>query len=335
MTVLSEFIELEMETAVPGLTFRHYRGEEDIPGMVAVMNQSNPADGIEWTTTVEETKISYQHLNNCDPLQDLIIAEVHGEMVGYGRCWWNLELDGNHIYTHFAKLKPAWRDEGIRRAIVQFNENRLRTIAAAHPQEGEKWLHCWASETEIHWENLLQSEGYQPIRYFMDMVRPTLENIPRLPLPDGIQVRRGTREQWRQVWEAMAEAFRDHWGETEWTEDDFQSWGKHSTFNPALWQIAWADDEVVGGVCNYIDPKQNEAYGRKRGYTEDIFVRRPWRRQGVAKALIARSFQVLKDEGMTEAALSVDAENPNGAVKLYTDLGFRSVKQGATYRKPF
>ena len=334
MTVLSDLIEIEMETAVPGLIFRHYRGEEDMPGMVDVINQSNPVDGVEWIATVAETITDYHHLTNCDITQDLIIAEVHGEMVGYGRCWWNQQLDGDRLYEHFAKVKPAWRDEGIRRAIVQFNESRLRAIAASHPAECGKWLSCWASESETHWDNLLQIEGYQPIRYFMDMVRPTLENIPNLPLPDGIQVRRGSREQWRQVWEAMAEAFRDHWGETEWSEDDFQSWGKQPSFNPDLWQIAWAGDDVVGGVCSFIDQKQNEAYGRLRGYTEDIFVIRPWRRQGLAKALIARSFQVLKDAGMTEAALGVDAENPTGAVKLYTDLGFQSVKQSAVYRKP-
>jgi ribosomal protein S18 acetylase RimI-like enzyme len=54
----------------------------------------------------------------------------------------------------------------------------------------------------------------------------------------------------------------------------------------------------------------------------------------VAKALIARSFQVLKEQGMTEAALGVDAENPNGALQLYKSMGFQVVKQQTTYRKP-
>lgn len=87
-------------------------------------------------------------------------------------------------------------------------------------------------------------------------------------------------------------------------------------------------------VQNFINEEENKEYGRKRGYTEGISVRRPWRRQGLAKALIARSFRVLKDLGMTEAALGVDADNPNGALQLYRSMGFQVVKRHTTYRKP-
>ncbi|MEZ4592255.1 MAG: GNAT family N-acetyltransferase [Chloroflexota bacterium] len=302
--------------------------------MANIINQSSSADGLESVTTVEEIHNDYQHLTNCDPTQDMIVAEVYGEMVGYGRCTWEQELDGDRIYFHFARLLPAWRNEGIRRAILKFNESRLCAIAATHPNNGKQWLGGWAAETETHWQNLLLRHGYKPVRYFMEMVRPTLDDIPDLPLPAGIEVRRGTLEAWRQIWEAMREAFRDHWGHTEWPEEEFDSWSKEPNFDPSLWQIAWDGAEVAGGVLNYINQIENETYGRKRGYTEDIFVSRPWRRRGLAKALIARSFQVLKGEGMEEAALNVDAENVTGAVRLYTGLGFETVRQSAAYRKP-
>ena len=63
-------------------------------------------------------------------------------------------------------------------------------------------------------------------------------------------------------------------------------------------------------------------------------MRRPWRRRGLARALIARSFRVVKEQGMTEAALGVDALNPNGALQLYRSMGFEVVKRHTTYRKP-
>ncbi len=88
-------------------------------------------------------------------------------------------------------------------------------------------------------------------------------------------------------------------------------------------------------VLNFVNHEENEEYKRQRGYTEGICVRRPWRRQGLAKALIARSFRVLKDLGLVEAALGVDTENPNGALQLYQGMGFRPVKRHTTYRKPF
>jgi mycothiol synthase len=86
-------------------------------------------------------------------------------------------------------------------------------------------------------------------------------------------------------------------------------------------------------VLNFIDKDQNEMYGRKRGYTENICVRRAWRKQGVAKALIAMSLKVLKERGMTEAGLGVDAENTSGALSLYKYMGYQEVKRMTIYRK--
>ena len=87
-------------------------------------------------------------------------------------------------------------------------------------------------------------------------------------------------------------------------------------------------------VLSYIDKDQNEIYRRKRGYTENICVRRPWRRQGLAKALIAASLTALKERGMSEAGLGVDAENTSGALHLYESMGYRVVKTSTIYRKP-
>jgi mycothiol synthase len=86
-------------------------------------------------------------------------------------------------------------------------------------------------------------------------------------------------------------------------------------------------------VQNFLHEKENEKYNRKRGYTEGIFVRRPWRRQGMAKALISRSMRMFRELGMTETAHGVAADNPSGALQLYTDLGYRVHKEFITFRR--
>lgn len=320
--------------AVSGLHFRGFQGESDYPHMVAIINGSQEADQSEMLASVEEVATDYAHLTNCDPTTDMIFAEVNGDVVGYGRCWWNDQVDGSIAYGFFAHLLPEWRETGIRLAMVHFLKKRLRQIAADHPAEKEKTFVNWGMQAETNWTNLLLAEGHKIVRYGLDMVRPNLDNIPDCPVPAGIEVRRGTLAEWRQIWEGAREAFRDHWGMQEWTETNFAAWSEYPTFNPDLWQIAWAGDEVVGGVLNFIDKKENETFERLRGYTETIFVRRPWRGQGVAKALIARSFQVLKEAGMTEAALGVDAENLSGALHLYRKMGFAEVKRHMTFHKP-
>jgi ribosomal protein S18 acetylase RimI-like enzyme len=151
----------------------------------------------------------------------------------------------------------------------------------------------------------------------------------------GIEVRQVRPEDYRAIWEADAEAFRDHWGYQTPTEDDYKAWLEWRNFSPDLWQVAWDGDEVVGMVQNYLDEMENEEYERQRGYTENISVRRPWRRMGIARALLTRSIRLFQEMGMQETCLGVDTENPNGALNLYESVGYREVKRYTGYRKQF
>ena len=321
---------------IASLDFRGFHGEEDYPAMSAVIEGSRAADGLEWSQSVEDVARTYRHLVNCDPDRDLLFAEIEGEVVGYSRVWWQQEAKGTRLYQHFVHLLPQWRGTGIRRAMLRQNECRLSQIAAGHPEDGPRLLQAWASDTEDHWRNLLQQQGYRPVRHGFSMVRPDLEEIPDLSLPEDLMVRPVPPERVGSIWNAAKEAFRDHWGysEDEWSDEHWREFQESPTYDPDLWQVAWAGDEVAGMVLNFVNEEENEEYGRKRGYTETICVRRPWRRQGVAKALIASSLHLLKAQGMAEAALGVDAENPNGALQLYRSMGFRVVKEFTTYRKP-
>jgi ribosomal protein S18 acetylase RimI-like enzyme len=165
------------------------------------------------------------------------------------------------------------------------------------------------------------------------MVRPDLENIPVLPMSTGVEVRSVESEHMRLVWEASNEAFRDHWGYIPDPWEAFEQMMDDPDFDPSLWRVAWQGDQVAGMVLSFINKDENEMYGRKRGYTENICVRRPWRQQGLAKALIAQSLVALKERGMTEAGLGVDAENISGALHLYEFMGYGVVKRSAMYRK--
>jgi ribosomal protein S18 acetylase RimI-like enzyme len=321
------------------LTFRGFRGEEDYRAMVAVLEGSKGADGLERVDDVNDVARTYRHLVNSDPCQDMLFVELRGRVIGYGRVWWEQETAGQRLYGHFAHLLPAWRGLAIRRAMLRYNERRLREIADSLSPDGclEKGpgsFDVWAAETEAHWTSLLASEGYSAVRHHLDMVRPDLEDIPDLALPDGLEIRPVRGEHLLLVRDAAQEAFQDHWGETESQGARFEEWQASPTFSPELWQVAWDGDQVAGMVLSYVDRAENQEYRRQRGYTENVCVRARWRRRGLARALLARSLRLLGELGMQEAALGVDAENPNGARRLYEGMGFRAVKRHMTYRKP-
>ena len=121
------------------------------------------------------------------------------------------------------------------------------------------------------------------------------------------------------------------------TLEDIQRSYSHLTNCDPYQDMLFAEadaDQVAGMVLNFIDARENEEYGRKRGYTQSISVRRPWRRRGLARSLIAQSFHLLRDLGMEEAALGVDTQNLSEAFRLYEGLGFKKVKRWTDYRKP-
>lgn len=329
-------LEVEEAPAIPSLVFRRFRGAADYPSMAAVVLASAEADKLERADTVEDFARAYAHLTNSDPFRDMIFAEIDGQVAGYARGWWQEEMDGPYIYSTTGFVVPEWRRHGIGRAMLRWVETRLREVAADHPAARPKFYQAFANMTAEGLVALLASAGYAPVRYSHDMVRPSLDDIPDFPLPDGFEMRPVLPEHYRAIWDAEVEAFRDHWGYVIPPEEHYQVWLTHPVFfQPDLWQIAWdvATNEVAGQVKTFIDQAENEKYHRRRGYTESISVRRPYRRRGLARALIVESLRVLRDRGMTESALGVDSQNLSGATRVYEDCGFRTVKQSAIYRK--
>lgn len=319
---------------IAGLSFRRFQGETDFAPMLEVLNGSREADQTEYVFTLDEMKNLFANLKNCDPYQDMFFAEIDGQVIAYTRIYWGEESTGDFIYQIYGIVSPVWRRQGIGAAMLKQNEMRAQEIAAEHPADAPKFLQTWVDETEREHNRLLQSKGYQTTRYFFEMTRPIDAPLPDTPMPEGLEVRPAVEDHYRPIAEAADEAFRDHWGHHPMTEKDYQRWLNSPRFDPDLWKIAWDGDQVAGMVLNYFKEEENREFDRKRGYTEDISVRRPYRNRGLAKALIAQSIRMFRDMGMQETALGVDVDNPSGALKLYEDLGYRTTKRTDVYRKP-
>lgn len=332
-----DFITLLDAPAIPNLRFRHYRGEDDLPKMLKALESSYDTDNVEQATTLDDMKNSYAHLSNCDPYKDLIIAEADGDVIGYSRGEWQVDVNsGDYLYYFGGFLTPLWRRKGIGTVMLDWIESRLREVASSHPNDSNHFFRVFLSESQTSRAALLVKAGYHPVRYFHEMVRPTLDDIPTFALPDGLELRPIRPEHYRLIWDAAEEAFTDHWGFSKGTEEDYQWWLSDKTFfQPHLWQVAWdiEKDQVAGQVRTFINHAENEKFKRKRGYTEFISVRRPWRKRGLARAMIARSLQALKEQGMTESGLGVDSENLSDATRIYEDCGFKVVKRNLVYQK--
>jgi mycothiol synthase len=323
-------------TALPeldGVAFRMFRGRADYPALARIITASARGEGDERVETAEALASAYDHFERCDPARDLLIAELDGLPVAYSRVTWDDEVDGPRVYRQVCFVDPEYCGRGIGSALLTWNETRLREIAVDHDVE-DSVFESWAGDQNEAATALIRSAGYEAITYMAEMARPSVADLPDHVLPEGLEIRPVREEDIHTIWEADQEAFRDHWGYVETSEAGYERFRAFPYLDPTLWKIAWDDEGVAGQVKSFIDPAQNEEYGRKRGWTEAISTSRRWRRRGVAKALIVESIRELAARGMTEVALGVHTENPNGAYQLYESLGYEVVRTWTTYRKP-
>lgn len=333
--VTGERINVPGAPDVPGLVFRQLRGPEDFPGMIEANMAARDEYGIEETVTVEGIAAHYAHLTNSDAARDLMIVELDGRVVGYTRVQWDEQSDGSRAYHAICLLRPELRGRGIGRAMLGWDEARIREIAASHPDDGRpRWFQASTWDADERALALLRRAGYEPVRRGYEMVRPNLDDIPEAALPDGLEIRPVGREDIREIWEADVEIFRDHWGESDDSEAAWLRFRDDPRHDPTLFVVAWEGEELAGLVINVIDPADTARKGSVRGLLDGVGVRRAWRRRGLARALIVHSLRLLRERGATSAFLGVDAENPNRAMTLYEGCGFRTASSETAWRKP-
>jgi mycothiol synthase len=317
---------------IPGLVVRHAT-PADWDAIADGMNRAHRADGIGEVRSGETLAADCERFDGFDVARDVLVAEVDGAFVACATGY-RVERGGVLACETWGVVVPEYRRRGLGTALHRSSRARLVADAATDPRPGPRELRGWGLDAETGEIALLTAEGYVPIRYGFEMRRPLTGALPEHALPPGLELRPVTPDQHRAIFDADNEAFQDHWGLRTPGEGDFIALFEGPEADTSLWCIAWDGDQVAGVVVNLIAVEENAALGIQRGWLEHVSVRRPWRGRGVAKALCAASFRVLRERGMTEAWLGVDGTNPNGALQLYDDLGFTVVRRWQVYGRP-
>ncbi|HUS17435.1 MAG TPA: GNAT family N-acetyltransferase, partial [Chloroflexia bacterium] len=198
---------------IPGLRFRRWRGDADYPVLLALNTASKIADGMDDDLhTLDTLRHSYRPMPGYLPARDMVIAEVDGTPVACTRVVVDRLLDGSGEYWHVGFVLPDWRGRGIGRALLGWLEDHSRALQGAQPAGDPVFLQADVDRREPRRERLVQRLGYTAVRYEFNMATPDLDHIPDVPVPPGLEIRPVTPDQYPAIWEAMTEAFRDHWG---------------------------------------------------------------------------------------------------------------------------
>lgn len=325
----NKIITLTDAPKIEQLTFRNFVGEEDYQNMLSVREQSKEYDKVDSSSTLELIPTLEQlkeglYEDHGDPYKDVLIVEINGKVIGYNHVGWWTEEDGTWLYLHLGYLLPQWRGKGIGTAMLHYAEHHIRDITKNHPTNGKGMFGTSATSTEKEKTALVLREGYKPVWTLAEFEFTKFDKLPNIPLPEGFVLKPVEEKHLRMIYDANHEVYAGTWGHTAPSEEDFQEFIKD--IDPTLWQVAWDGEQIAGFVLSEIR--------NGRGETTEVSVRKPWRRKGLAYALLVRSLQELHKRGVSTIRLHTDAEGKAGARPLYEKTGFKHLKDVVRYRKP-
>jgi GNAT superfamily N-acetyltransferase len=234
-------------------------------------------------------------------------------------------LDGERVvaYGSLEDRGELWRVDGYVHPEEQgrgLGSELVAALEANAASRGARYIQNGVAEPDAGGHRLLGRLGYRSVRVFREL-RIDLDTALEPPeWPDGLVP--GDFDANRDAvgfHAAEQEAFADHW---EFRPRDLARWRElhieTDGFDPSLWRVVRAGEEIVAGAIAEAD-----RYGG--GWISVLFTRRPWRAQGVGRALLRDAFRKFRDRGETSIGLSVDAENTTGAFRLYENAGMRPV----------
>jgi mycothiol synthase len=237
-------------------------------------------------------------------------------------------------YEYELFVDPTYAGRGIGAHLRDRVAARCRSNMHLAPPSERVYLLTPIWSTNDAGRATLERDGFRHVR---DWSRMQIEHTA-LPLepnwPDGISVR-GMRlgEEDEAVWAAIEDAFQDHWGYAPLPYDEWRYYKIENVagFDPELNFLAIDDatgEIVAGALCRAASPGDPYA-----GHVVDLGVRRPWRRRGLALALLQHAFREFYLRGTRRVVLTVDAQSITGANRLYERAGMQVTREQLYFEK--
>jgi GNAT superfamily N-acetyltransferase len=306
--------------------------EADIPALVALLNAHHQAVQSTAHVTADEIRLSWS-APGFDPQEMVRVAETaEGTLIGSGSAFYPAPYVRGFVN---AQVYPAHYDCGVGSALTEWAEAYLAAQIDKAPPDARITFNTGVIHTHERGARLLRDHGYTHVRSGYEM-RISMSAAPPPPVwPAGISVRSMIPDQEEEaVYRADVEAFRDHWGFVEQPfEEDFPRWLHYTRnnphYDPSCYWLAFAGDQIAGmALCV---PQDNEE--PDMAWVNTVAVLRPWRRRGLALALLQHAFGEFYRRGIYKVGLGVDTESLTGATKLYEKAGMQVYRQWDNYEK--
>ena len=310
--------------------------EKDIPAWAELLRAAEEVDH-EDEHMGEEDLVEELADPMFDPERGSLAGFDGASMVALGRLRPRSTIDDVHRISYFGVVHPAYRGRGLGTRLLRW------APSAARPLHEERFpgvpleLNTGHISTNVQAGELFTRLGYRPNRYYFGMRRELDADVPPVSAMAGVDIvsySPGLDEQTRLI---KNESFKDHWGSAPRTPEEWRNeYAQSVSFRPDLSFLALeqASGAAVAMIMTKYYVADTAATGRREAYIAVLGTLRAARGRGVATALLSTVMHAAWAAGFDSASLSVDSQNPTGALGVYERAGLTVRDTWISYALP-
>lgn len=279
--------------------------------VISLINRCEIADVGEALISVDDLLADWA-LPHLDLQRDVLLVWSGDDIVAYA------DVPGWRTYC---TVHPNLRGQGIGTAMLEWIEQRA---LERNPPDVDVRVGQTIPDGIEEAKAILTNHSYEPRHSSWILRFPGEAPVTSPPLPAGYEIRSYRPSEEPAVYQVVEDAFNE-WPDR--TPTTYQAWQTRTThrvnFESELLLVAVYDEQVVGVLfaIDYLD----------EGWVDQLAVAAHHRGNGLAKALLARAFEIFKGRGQTNVGLSTDSRT--GALDLYFGVGMEIDRSFTHYSK--
>lgn len=298
---------------------------DDLDPVWRLMQATDSADHPNYLTTREEVEEEFGYSFVDLSVDSILGFAADGTLVAVGVVVMPPLQETIVRSFLFGGVHPEFRGRGIGRELLAWQRRRAEQQLAGSDKALPAWILTYADARAPQSERLFRHAGFEPARYFVSLERDLSAPIARVEPAEAVRIVPYTETFADRTLAARTDSFRDHWGSQPMSEEQWQAW-LAGTFRADVSFLAIADtehgEEVAGFVLCQVNEDDWVTQGFSGAYIGMVGTTRAHRGKRIAPALLARTLEACAAHGWERVTLDVDAENPTGALGLYTRMGF-------------
>ncbi|MFC1934366.1 GNAT family N-acetyltransferase [Chloroflexota bacterium] len=253
------------------------------------------------------------------PEQDLFVAEVAGDIVGYMDVAPELTI-GRVILDCW--IHPEYRRRGLATRLLSYAIRRAKEL-------GARIAHVNIPQDNVVAESVLSRLGFGCVRRFLelrlDMAKVHWQDIDQVAL-GCCHLRRGEENKLAHI---QNRSFASTWGYNPNTVETITYRINLSNRSPEDVLLTYNGDQVIGFCWIEIASEKEADIGERKGRIFMLGADPDYRGRGVGKRVLLAGLAHLRSKGIQVTELTVDSENET-ACALYRSVGFE-VRTGSLW----